>query len=396
MSWALAHLMKSDDDQEVARIVHAVDDVDLEGETLLVVLFRGAGRQAVNLQAPCEPLLGLALQLGGLLGFRVGTRAGADREARQDRLSRLRAKRAALRDLDRGGQRFRNIGEQHRHFGAGLEAVIGRELLAIGLGDQLAAGDAEQRVVGFVIVIRCEIWLVGRDQRQSLGIGEIDQAGFGAALLVDAVALQFDIEAIAEQASQPVATRRREGGVIAMQRQRDRAVGTAGQRDQIQGFVFQPFELDMRGLMDRRFQKRPRVQPHQAAVAALPRRQQYDSRRRRGQRIARVRVLVAEIDSELAADDRLDAVARHLVGEFQRPEHVVGVGQRQGRLAVGLRQFAELGDLDRALQQRIGRMNVEVYESGTGHGRLTGSLHHGGERSSTAHARQLAAAMVMP
>ena len=76
--------------------------------------------------------------------------------------------------------------------------MIGRELLAIGLGDQLAAGDAQQRVVGFVIVIRCEIWLVGRDQRQSLGIGEIDQAGLDAALLVDAVALQFDIEAITE------------------------------------------------------------------------------------------------------------------------------------------------------------------------------------------------------
>ena len=361
------------DDQEVARIVHAVDHVDLEGETLLVLLFRGAGRQAVNLQPPCEPLPGLALQLRRLLGFRVGARAGADRETRQDRLSRLRPKRAALRDLDRGGQRFRNVGEQHRHLGAGLEAVIGRELLAIGLGDQLAAGDAQQRVVGLVIVIRCEIWLVGRDQRQSLGIGEIDQAGFGAALLVDAVALQFDIEAIAEQIRQPVATGRREGCVIGMQRQRDRAVGAAGQRDQILGIVFQPFELDMRGLMDRRFQKRPRVQPHQAAVAALPRRQQYDSRRRRGQRIARVRVLVAEIDGEFAADDRLDAVARHLVGEFQRPEHVVGVGQRQRRLAVGLRQFAELGDLDRALQQRICRMNVEMNESGTGHGRLTGS-----------------------
>ena len=94
--------------------------------------------------------------------------------------------------------------------------------------------------------------------------------------------------------------------------------------------------------MDRRFQERPRVQPHQAAIAALARRQQHDPRRRRGQRIARIGVLVAEIDRELAADDRLDAVARHLVGEFQRPEHVVGVGQRQRRLAVGLGEFAEL------------------------------------------------------
>ena len=218
-----------------------------------------------------------------------------------------------------------------------------------------------------VIVIAGEIRLVGRDQRQPLGVGEIDQAGFDATLLVDAVALQFDIEAIAEQIRQPVAARGSQCGVIAMQRQRDRPIRTAGQRNQILRLALEPFELDMRGLMDRRFQERPRVQPHQAAIAALARRQQHDSRRRRRQRIARIGILVAEIDRKLQPDDRLDAVARHLVGEFQRPEHVVGIGQRQRRLAIGLGEFAELGDLDRTLQQRIGRMNVEMNESGAGH-----------------------------
>ncbi len=251
--------------------------------------------------------------------------------------------------------------------------MIGRELLAVGFRDQLAAGDAEQRVMGLVIVVRRKVGLVSRDQRQALGIGEIDQPALDAALLVDAVALQFDVEPVAEQASQPLAARRGERHMIRLQRQRDRTIRAAGQRDQILGIAFQPFELDVRRLMNRRFQKRPRVQPHQAAVAALLRRQQNDSRRHSRRRIACIRVLVAEIDGELAADDRLDAVARHLVGEFQRPEHVVGVGQRQRRLAIGFRQFAELGDLDRALQQRIGRMNVKMNESGTGHGRLTGS-----------------------
>ena len=250
--------------------------------------------------------------------------------------------------------------------------------------------------MGFVVVIAREIRLVGRNQRQALGIGKVDQAGLGAALLVDAVALQFDVEAVAEQAREAIASHSRERRLVRTDRQRDRPVRTAGQRDQIFGIVVQPVELDMRRLVDRRFQERPRVQPHQAAIAALARRQQHDSRRRRSQRVARVRILIAEIDGEFAADDRLDAVARHLVGEFQRPEHVVGIGQRQRRLAVGLRQFAQLGDLDRALQQRIGRMNVEMNESGTGHGRLTGSLHRGGERSSAADARRLAATMVMP
>jgi len=54
--------------------------------------------------------------------------------------------------------------------------------------------------------------------------------------------------------------------------------------------------------------------------------------------------------------------------KLQRPEHVVGIGQRQRRLAIRLGEFAELLDFDRALQQRIGRMDVEMDESGIGHG----------------------------
>ncbi len=324
-------------------------------------------RKAVNAEPAAKALLGLTAQLRRLVAFRirsVGTRA--DREPRQDRLARDRAECAALGNLDGGGQRFRNIGEQHGHLGARLEAMIGRELLAIGLGDQASAGDAEQRVVGLVVVRRREIRLVGRNERESFGVGEIDQPGLDAALLLDAVTLQFDIEAIAEQARQPLATRRRQRRMIGGERQRDRPVGAAGQHDQIFGVAFQPFELDVRGLMNRRFQEGAGIEPHQAAIAALARRQQHDARRRRRERIARVRVLIAEINREFAADDRLDAVAGHLVGEFQRPEHVVGVGQRQRRLAVRFRQLAELGDLDRPLQQRIGRMDVEMDKSGIG------------------------------
>ena len=247
--------------------------------------------------------------------------------------------------------------------------MIGRKLLAIGLGDQPAAGDAQQRVMGLVIVGRGKIRLVGRDQRNALAIGKIDQAGLGAALLVDAVALQFDVEPVAEQAGQPVAAGRGQRRLIGRDGQRNRPVRAAGQRDQVFGLALEPVELDMRGLIDRRLQKRPRIQPHQAAVAALARRQQHDPRRARRERIARIGVLVAEIDRQFAADDRLDAVAGELVGKLQRPEHVVGVGQRQSRLAVRLGQFRELLDLDRALQQRIGGMDVEMDKSGIGHGR---------------------------
>src|SRR6185437_6273468 len=97
--------------------------------------------------------------------------------------------------------------------------------------------------------------------------------------------------------------------------------------------------------------------------------------------VAGVGILIAKINRKLAADDRLDSVTRHLVGEFQGSEHVVGVGQRQGGLAVGLGQLAELGDLDRSLQQRISGMDVEMDESGVGHGRWGGAyMGHGDER----------------
>src|SRR5262245_54599798 len=107
-------------------------------------------------------------------------------------------------------------------------------------------------------------------------------------------------------------------------------------------------------------------------------------------RIACIGILVAEIDGKLEAYDRLDAVARHLVGEFQRPEHVVGVGQGERRLAVGLGEFTELGDLDRALQQRIGGMDVEMDESGNGHGMVLGSRAFGGSDHTAGFSRRLA------
>ena len=353
------------DDQEVTGIFHSLDDAELETQAFAIILLADPRRAAVQDQPLDQPLLGLAAQFRRFVVLGAGgTGILADREPRQDRLARDGAERTALGDLDGGGQGLRHVGKQHRHFGAGLEAVIGGQLIAIGFGNQTPAGDAEQRVMGFVIVRGGKIRLVGGDQRQPFGIGKIDQAGFGPPLLLDAVALQLDIEPVAEHRGQPVAARRRQRRVIGIDRQRDRTVRTAGQGDQVLGISFQPFELDMGRLMDRRLQERPRIQPHQAAVAALARRQQNDPSR--SDRIAGVGILIAEIDGQFAADDRLDAVTRHLVGEFQRPEHVVGVGQRQRRLAVGLGQFPELLDLDRSLQQRIGRMDVEMDKSGIG------------------------------
>ncbi len=83
----------------------------------------------------CEPALEPGLRAPAQLGRLVDRGALlADRKARQDRRCGARPEGAALRDLDRRGERLRQVGEQRRHLGAGLEAMLRRELAAVALG----------------------------------------------------------------------------------------------------------------------------------------------------------------------------------------------------------------------------------------------------------------------
>ena len=100
--------------------------------------------------------------------------------------------------------------------------MIGRQLLAFTIGNQLAASDAQQRIMGLEIVGRRKIGLVGRDQRQTARIGQIDQSAFGAALFLNAVALQLDIKSVAERLQQALAARSGERGLIGGQCQGQR------------------------------------------------------------------------------------------------------------------------------------------------------------------------------
>src|SRR6202022_89993 len=97
-AFGLRLLDKIRDDQEIARIVHAGDDIDLEGEPGAIVFLGRALREPVDLEAVAQALLGLAAQFRRLVAFRLrGVGARANREARQDRLARDGAGRAALR-----------------------------------------------------------------------------------------------------------------------------------------------------------------------------------------------------------------------------------------------------------------------------------------------------------
>ena len=121
------------DDEEVAGILHAFDHLELEGQSLAIFLDRAAGREAVAAMRRSSPS---SARLRSSAASSTAAPSLADREARQDRRLRPRPEGAALRDLDRRGDRLGQVGKQLGHFGAGLEAVLGRELAPIGLDQQ--------------------------------------------------------------------------------------------------------------------------------------------------------------------------------------------------------------------------------------------------------------------
>ena len=135
MPCCLRPLDEVGDDQEVAGIFHPLDDGELEGEPLAVVVDGAAGREAVRGDAARQPRLGLR---GAAPRPRRARRRRRAVKPRQDRLARPRAERAALRDLDRRGERLGQIGKQRRHLGARLEVVLRRKLAPLGLGDHRA------------------------------------------------------------------------------------------------------------------------------------------------------------------------------------------------------------------------------------------------------------------
>ena len=142
---------------------------------------------------------------------------------------RVRTERAALGDLDGRSQRLRQVGEQFGHFAARLEAMLGVDLAAVALGDQAAFGDANERVVRFVIGGGGEIRLIGRHQRDVFAVGEIDQQRLAALLGRGAVALQFDIEPVAEQSMQRVEPRGGEMALAGGDCRIERPAGAAGE-----------------------------------------------------------------------------------------------------------------------------------------------------------------------
>ncbi len=221
-------------DQEVARILHLRDDIDLEGQALFVVGRGEAGRRLARCKTRLQASFRLRAKLSRFkrekLGF-ADIRLGLD-VSRQDRLASLGPECAPLGDLDGIGESLGEIREQLCHLIGGLEEMLARQPSAIILDDVAAFRDAKQGVMGFVVVRRSEIDFVGRDDRQRARIGEFEQRWLGFDFVLQAVALDLDVETIAEDLLERLQPLHGQVLLVLAQGLVDGAVGTTGQRDQ--------------------------------------------------------------------------------------------------------------------------------------------------------------------
>ena len=179
------------------------------------------------------------------------------------------------------------------------------------------------------------------------------------------MALQFDIEPVAENLFQRFKPGAGDTRLPRAQRPVDRAGGAAGQRDQPVIGARQSAERDMRRVAGLGAQKRARAQLHQIGVARLGRGEQHNGRAPGGGRpefLAEGRA-VAEINDQRDTDDRLHPRFGQLFRKFQRAEKIVGVGDRQRRHGVCGGEGGQLADGERAFPERERRMDMQMHEA---------------------------------
>ncbi len=265
---------------------------------------------------------------------------------------------AAPGDLDGVVDGLRQIGEELDHFLRRLEIMLGAQPPPLIDGDIASFRDADQRVMRLVIVGAREIRLVGRDDRQMRVVSQVEQQRLDHPLLLQPVALQLDIEAVAENALERVQGALGKSEIVGGERAVDHAVGAAGERDQAFmvkcqmrnrdhrlaaigavaiGFGRELDEIGVAGLV--------LGEQRDAAVIDVP----LDLAWRLG-----FRFRGGEAQGQRAADDGLNAGLRQGLGEFERAEQIVGIGDGKRRQSVLGSKGDQARNGERALEQRIG------------------------------------------
>src|SRR4029077_18283012 len=122
--------------------------------------------------------------------------------------------------------------------------MLGRELTALAVGNELALGDAKQRIVRLVVVAAGEGGVRGGDERETMRISKIDELRLGEPLTCHTVALQFNVKTISQQTVQYLGTRQTAPDLSGNDRAVEWTVRAAGKRDQAVNHFIEPRYFD--------------------------------------------------------------------------------------------------------------------------------------------------------
>ena len=223
--------------------------------------------------------------------------------------------------------------------------------------------------MGLEVLRAREERLVRRDQRQAAPIGEIQQLRLDGALLRETVALEFDIQPVAEQPLQRLEPRQGRVDARLAEQNVERAVGAAREGDQIGAVAGEIRQRDAGRIAWRGGEIGARAQPHQIAIAGLGFGQQHQIGVRGLPLPLRAApgitgIGVAEIHGELHAGNRLHADLLGFLRKLQRREQIIGVRHGERGLRVLFGQRNEPAERQRALAQRKGGVGVKMDEAG--------------------------------
>ena len=239
------------DDEEVPRVPHLVDHLDLVLEATGVLvdrLTKPSGRGEL-LQAR-HPLREAFAR--DVLEVRVEREPFGDAKRRQVILPLRDRDVAALGDEHRVAKRLGVILEDSRHLlGRLQEELIAGVAKALRVVDGLPGADAEKDVVRLVVALPQVVHVVGRNERQLEIARERDDAAIDDLLLLDALVLHLEEEVVlAENVAQPRGRLERGTRLLHLERARDLALETAAQADQAGRMLGQQFLVDARPVVE--------------------------------------------------------------------------------------------------------------------------------------------------
>ena len=225
------------------------------------------------------------------------------RKIGQEVLAERNREVAALRDRHRVRERLGEVGKRRGHFRLRLEILLGRERpRPARVGEDIAAGNADARLVRAKIVAPQELHRMRGDDRQRELGREPHGRGHQRVVVGATRALHFEVVAPRKETRPRARGLRRAAGVALQERAADLAVARARKRDQPVGAFLQPVALQFRAaamLIGPVRARQPFGEP-QVSGARL----------REQQRAERLIALGLVRQPDVAPDDGLDAGAR--------------------------------------------------------------------------------------